>query len=79
MPSRQRFPYTILRNGLGEEVSRPILSVELIYQGQSIKATGLADTGADVNVLPYDLGNALGLVWEAEHYAMRLSGNLGHI
>jgi hypothetical protein len=41
-----------------------------------IEAVGLLDTGADVNVLPYDIGVALGADWNAQDTIVRLSGNL---
>jgi hypothetical protein len=36
----------------------------------------LLDTGASVNVLPYDIGVELGAVWEAQSVSIPLSGNL---
>jgi hypothetical protein len=50
----------------------------LTYRNESREAMGLLDTGADVNVLPYDLGIALGAVWEAQDTIVELSGNLAH-
>jgi hypothetical protein len=37
----------------------------------------LLDTGASVNVLPYEIGIQLGAVWEAQTVSVQLSGNLG--
>ncbi|MFB2978051.1 hypothetical protein [Microseira sp. BLCC-F43] len=34
------------------------------------------DTGASVNVLPYELGLQLGLIWENETLSVLLAGNL---
>jgi hypothetical protein len=34
------------------------------------------DTGASVNVLPYELGLQLGLIWENETLSVVLAGNL---
>ncbi|BAY48046.1 hypothetical protein SAMD00079811_56650 [Scytonema sp. HK-05] len=40
---------------------------------------GLLDTGASVNVLPYDIGLQLGAVWEQQTVSLRLAGNLAPI
>ena len=37
----------------------------------------LLDTGASVNVLPYEIGLQLGAVWEEQTVPIALSGNLG--
>ena len=37
---------------------------------------GLVDSGAAINVLPYDLGLQLGAVWEQQTTTVRLTGNL---
>jgi hypothetical protein len=76
MPSSVEIPYTDLRNTLGEVTPRPILTVQLIYQETSIQATGLVDSGADANLLPYGIGNLLGLNWGEQRFSLRLSGNL---
>jgi hypothetical protein len=36
----------------------------------------LLDTGASVNVLPYDIGIQLGTTWEEQTVPIQLSGNL---
>jgi hypothetical protein len=36
----------------------------------------LLDTGASVNVLPFEIGLQLGAVWEAQTVPIQLSGNL---
>lgn len=71
-----RFPYTAVRNSLGEIAMRPILPVTLSYRGAANEAQGLWDTGADVNVLPYTLGISLGGDWDQARTGLRLSGNL---
>jgi hypothetical protein len=38
---------------------------------------GLLDTGATVNVLPYQVGIQLGLVWDEAATPVHLTGNLG--
>jgi len=38
---------------------------------------GLVDSGAMVNVLPYDVGLQLGVVWDDRRANIRLTGTLG--
>ncbi|MBX3085183.1 MAG: hypothetical protein KF716_26350 [Anaerolineae bacterium] len=78
MTTSRRFAYTALTNALDETVFRPLLTIDLIYHSRTITATGLLDSGADVNVLPYGLGAALGLVWEEQRYEIALTGNLAN-
>ncbi len=78
MPSSLRFPYVVAQNTLGESISRPILPTELTHSNQSLQAFGLVDSGADVNMLPYELGIALGLDWDSQDYALHLSGNMAN-
>jgi len=43
-----------------------------------VDAIGLVDSGATVNVLPYDVGLQLGATWEDRAANIRLAGNLGN-
>lgn len=54
----------------------PYISVTLAYRGRSITVPGLLDTGATVNVLPFNVGLALGAEWGLERIPMYLAGNL---
>lgn len=54
----------------------PYLPLTLSLNGQFLNAEGLLDTGASVNVLPYELGLQLGLIWEDETLSVLLAGNL---
>src|SRR5438874_1491536 len=47
--------------------------------GQSIAISGLVDSGAAINVLPYALGVQLGLDWEQQTRPVQLSGNLASV
>lgn len=71
-----RYPYVAADSELGEASLRPSLPLALTYQGQSIEAVGLLDTGSMVNVLPYQLGVDLGAVWEQQGNSLELTGNL---
>ncbi|MGL6074409.1 MAG: hypothetical protein ACRC8S_09645 [Fimbriiglobus sp.] len=42
---------------------RPILPIRLTVGAVSLDVEALVDSGADVNILPYDLGLQLGLSW----------------
>ncbi|MEY3305899.1 MAG: aspartyl protease family protein [Pseudanabaena sp.] len=76
MVNAQKFPYKIIDSSLGMVDRMPYLPLTLIYNGKSLNTEGLLDTGASVNVLPYDLGLQLGLIWEDETLSVLLAGNL---
>jgi hypothetical protein len=76
MVEAQRFPYKIIDSSLGLVDRMPYLPLTLSLDGQSLNAEGLLDTGASVNVLPYELGIQLGLIWENETLSVVLAGNL---
>lgn len=59
-----------------ESSGLPYLPIVLTHQGNSAAVNGLLDTGATVNVLPFALGQHLGLVWEDQPLISRLAGNL---
>jgi hypothetical protein len=76
MVNAQRFPYKIIDSSLGMVDRMPYLPLTLSLDGQSLNTEGLLDTGASVNVLPYELGIQLGLIWENEILSVVLAGNL---
>ncbi len=76
MPKPERFPFVAADERSGEAGLLPQLPVTLIYQDRSVVASGLLDTGATVNVMPYHIGVELGATWEEEAASIRLSGNL---
>jgi hypothetical protein len=76
MVEPQKFPYKIIDSSLGMVDRMPYLPLVLSLDGRSLNAEGLLDTGASVNVLPYELGLQLGLIWEAETLSVVLAGNL---
>ena len=41
--------------------------------------SGLLDTGASVNVLPYSVGRDLGAIWEEQNFSVQLAGNLATV
>ena len=76
MLSGQRYSFTERRDNLGRSVILPYLPLTLTLGDRSLEITALLDTGASVNVLPYEIGLQLGAVWENQTVSIPLSGNL---
>ena len=55
----------------------PRLPLLLSLNQRQVEVIGLLDTGAAVNVLPYQVGLALGAVWEDQITPVSLVGSLG--
>jgi hypothetical protein len=72
----QLFAFTEVDKTLGAASSLPYLPLTLSYQDRSLSVSGLLDTGATVNVLPYDIGRQLGAVWDQQATPVHLTGNL---
>jgi hypothetical protein len=53
MRNAERYPFISADAALAEAGFRPYLPITLLYQQQSVATSGLLDTGATVNVLPY--------------------------
>ncbi len=73
---RKRYPFISSDAALGEAAFRPILPFTLVHEQNSASVSGLLDTGASVNVLPYSIGIELGYEWERQTTALSLTGNL---
>lgn len=54
--TKKQFKYTPRKNSQGETSLIPYLPLTLIYNNDSLDTGGLLDTGASVNVLPYEIG-----------------------
>lgn len=72
----QRFPYVEIEPSLGVASALPFVPITLAYGQRQLLASGLVDSGATVNVLPYRLGLELGALWEQLSVPVRLTGNL---
>ena len=72
----QRFSFTEIDESLGAASTLPYLPLTLSYQDTSLSVSGLLDTGATVNVLPYPVGQQLGAVWKQQAMPVHLTGNL---
>jgi len=75
----KRFPFIERTNSLGLSSTLPYLPITLTYTNRSVQAMALLDTGASVNVLPYEIGLQLGAVWEEQIVPIQLSGNLARM
>ena len=76
MTLRKRFNFVEKSNSAGETSLAPYLTLTLSYQDASILTSGLLDTGASVNVLPYEIGVQLGLNCNDHNTSVTLAGNL---
>ena len=74
-----RLQYTTVDPAQDKLDSLPWLPLTLRHNNQVVSATGLVDSGAAVNVLPYQIGLQLGARWNAQKAVIRLAGNLGNI
>lgn len=71
----ERFDYVEADPALGSASALPYVPITLQYGDREIKVSGLVDSGATLNVLPYDLGLQLGAAWERHTVPVRLAGN----
>ena len=71
----ERYAFTERDPGLGPASLAPLLPI-VLTAAHSISVSGLLDTGATVNVLPYAVGEQLGAAWEKQTTPVILSGNL---
>lgn len=79
MSSAERHLFIPVESALGEAGLQPRLPLTLRHHDQSVAVVGLLDTGAMVNVLPYQVGIDLGVVWEHQTTVLWLTGNLAHL
>jgi hypothetical protein len=78
IPLAQQFPYVPRDPSLGTASLAPMLPLTLI-EVHSVMTSGLVDSGAAINVLPYSLGVQLGFVWDQQTRSVELSGNLASV
>ncbi|WP_026788406.1 MULTISPECIES: pepsin/retropepsin-like aspartic protease family protein [Planktothrix] len=78
MLNSQRFPFIERIDTLGRSSIMPYLPITLSNGSNSVEVMALLDTGASVNVLPYQIGLQLGAIWEQQTVPIQLSGNLAH-
>ncbi|NJK68733.1 MAG: hypothetical protein HC849_16045 [Oscillatoriales cyanobacterium RU_3_3] len=73
-----RFQYSTNDPSQDEFDSLPRIPLILHNNNQGVEVVGLVDSGATVNVLPYQIGIQLGLVWDDSKAIIRLAGNIGN-
>jgi len=78
MTLKKRCKFIEKSNSLGEISFVPYLPFNLSSPDNSISVSGLLDTGASVNVLPYEIGLQLGLNWDNYNTSVTLAGNLAN-
>jgi hypothetical protein len=71
----EQFPFVSRAPELGAASLAPMVPLTLVASGR-ITVSGLLDTGAAVNVLPYAAGIDLGFDWNQQTVSVQLSGNL---
>lgn len=79
MSNSQQFSFREMSREFGAGSSLPYLPLTLTYLNQSLDIVGLLDTGATVNVMPYDTRVQLGANWEQQKTTIRLTGNLAQL
>ncbi len=72
----QRFSFTERTDNQGLRYVMPFLPLTLSKGNFSLEVMALLDTGASVNVLPYEIGINLGAVWDEQTIPIQLTGNL---
>lgn len=50
-----------------------------LQAAQTVAVSALLDTGAAVNVLPYNIGLQLGFIWDQQTTTVELTGNLSSV
>ena len=73
-----KFRYSVSDPSQNEYDSLPRLTFSLRCNNRQAEVVGLVDSGATVNVLPYEAGVRLGQIWDDRKANIRLSGNLGN-
>jgi len=71
----EQYPFVERDPSSGAASLAPLLPITSVG-ANPVSVSGLLDTGATVNVLPYAVGEQLGAVWEQQTAAVQLSGNL---
>lgn len=73
-----RFKYSTTNSSQNEFDSLPRIPFNLRRDNRCVEVLGLVDSGATVNVLPYEIGTQLGAIWDDNKAIVQLAGNLGN-
>jgi hypothetical protein len=76
--ARLQFPFVMRKPALGAASLVPMLPLTLATT-KNVAVSGLLDTGATVNVLPYASGVALGFDWDRQTTSVQLGGNFAAV
>ncbi len=68
-----RFPYTAMPPFSG---GMPVVNVHLTHEACSLITPALVDSGAAMNLLPFEYGEQLGFVWEEQRLSLPMGGLL---
>ena len=71
-----RFPYSDSDPAHPGASQLPYVPLTLTNGQTMVACSGLLDTGATINVLPYPIGVQLGLIWAQQTTPLQLTGNL---
>jgi hypothetical protein len=71
-----RFPYQRVDAGRSQASELAYLPITVTYGSQSHTVPALLDSGSTVNVLSYQVGVQLGLVWDEQTIPVVLTGTL---
>jgi hypothetical protein len=71
--SSQRFPYTPIPPFSG---GMPVVTVHLARGTYALVTPALVDSGAAMNLLPFECGEQLGFVWNEQRLALPMGGLL---
>jgi hypothetical protein len=74
-----RLKYSTIDTSQNEFDSLPRIPLRLCLGDRAVEALGLVDSGATVNVLPYEMGIELGGVWDDSRAIIQLAGNLSNL
>jgi hypothetical protein len=74
-----RFKYSTTDPSQNEFDSLPRIPLRLCQGDRAVEALGLVDSGATVNVLPYEIGIELGADWDDSKAIIQLAGNLSNL
>jgi hypothetical protein len=74
----EQFPYVPRDPAFGNASLAPMAPL-ILTAGRSATASGLVDSGAAINALPFSLGVQLGFDWEQQTRSVELSGNLAPV
>jgi hypothetical protein len=79
MINAKPFAYGQISDDFGGINFFPYLPLTLNHGNHSLETSGLLDTGASVNVMPYQIGLQLGAIWEEQNTSVQLAGNLANL